>query len=73
MLRPLSSDKAFVDESIELLESRSREDPHFAVLRAQAGPPIEEAIRSELAQLGNADRTLSRLHVLDGLIGLEQK
>ncbi len=67
MLRPRSSDKAFVDESIELLESRSRDDPHFAVLRAQAGPPIEEAIRGALAQLDNADRTLLRLHVLDGL------
>jgi RNA polymerase sigma-70 factor, ECF subfamily len=67
MLRPRSADAIAIDESVDLLESHSRDDPHFALLRAQAGPPIEEAIRSALARLAHEDRMLLRLHVLDGL------
>ena len=65
MLRPHAEDAAF--DAAAMANVRSSEDPHFALLRARAGPPIETAIRGALASLGDADRTLLRLYFVDGL------
>jgi len=65
MLRPHADDA--VDDAAAMANVRSSEDPHFALLRARAGPHIETAIRSALASLDDADRTLLRLYFVDGL------
>jgi RNA polymerase sigma-70 factor (ECF subfamily) len=43
------------------------DDPQLGALRARCGPAVEQAIEDSIAALPDAERTLLRLHIVDGL------
>lgn len=45
----------------------ANDDPRLALLRARSAPVMKRAIEEAIAELPFADRTLLRLHVVDGL------
>ncbi len=45
----------------------SSADPETALLKARYGPELAQALRASVAELSARDRTLLKLHVIDGL------
>jgi RNA polymerase sigma-70 factor (ECF subfamily) len=55
------------DETEVLANVATTDDPQLAALRAQCGPALSSAIEQAALELPEAERTLLRLHFVDGL------
>jgi RNA polymerase sigma-70 factor (ECF subfamily) len=66
-LRSRDPDARHSRDEADLVTLVSTDNPQLAALAARCGPEIKRAIEEAAAALPAGDRTLMRLHVLDGL------
>jgi RNA polymerase sigma-70 factor (ECF subfamily) len=66
-LRGRSPETAPADGPNVLVELAASEDPRLEAIRARCAPALEHAIENAVASLATEDRTLLRLHFIDGL------
>jgi RNA polymerase sigma-70 factor (ECF subfamily) len=67
MLRSRAPDDPDDDPSDAFADLASEDQPQLAALRARCGPELKRAIEDSAAALDPDDRTMLRLHVMDGL------
>ena len=67
MLRARDPEAAREGESDALVNLAGGEDPQMVLLRARSAPALTKAIEQAVLALPAADRTLLRLHFVDGL------